>query len=31
MQKIKVSYRFDNTVAHILLDDGKGNVLDGIM
>ena len=31
MQKIKVEYLFDNTSVHILLDDGKGNVLDHIM
>jgi len=31
MQKIKLEYTHDNSVAHIILDDGKGNVLDGIM
>ncbi len=31
MQKIKVSYSYDNSVANILLDDGKGNVIDHIM
>ncbi|HWR34164.1 MAG TPA: enoyl-CoA hydratase-related protein [Chitinophagaceae bacterium] len=31
MEKIKVSYSFDNSVANILLDDGKGNVMDHIM
>lgn len=31
MQKIKLSYTNDNSVAHIILDDGKGNILDHIM
>ncbi|MBI4645781.1 MAG: enoyl-CoA hydratase/isomerase family protein [Bacteroidia bacterium] len=31
MEKIKVEYLYDNSVAGIILDDGKGNVLDGIM
>ena len=31
MQKIKVEYTHDNSVARIILDDGKGNILDGIM
>ena len=31
MQKIKLSFINDNSVAHILLDDGKGNVIDHIM
>lgn len=31
MEKIKLSYSHNNTVANILLDDGKGNVLDNIM
>lgn len=31
MEKIKLSYSHDDTIAHILLDDGKGNVLDNIM
>jgi len=31
MNKIKVSYTHNNTVAVIILDDGKGNVLDSIM
>ncbi len=31
MQKIKISYTNDNSVARIILDDGKGNVLDSIM
>ncbi len=31
MQKIKVEYQYDNSVARIILDDGKGNVLDIIM
>jgi len=31
MQKIKVSYTHDNFVARIVLDDGKGNVLDHVM
>lgn len=31
MEKIKVNYTHNNTVAHILLDDGKGNVLDNVM
>lgn len=31
MQKIKFSYENDNSVARIILDDGKGNVLDHIM
>jgi len=31
MQKIKVEYTHNNSVARIVLDDGKGNVLDSIM
>jgi cyclohexa-1,5-dienecarbonyl-CoA hydratase len=31
MQKIKVEYNHNNSVARIILDDGKGNVLDSIM
>lgn len=31
MQKIKVEYTNENSVARIILDDGKGNVLDSIM
>lgn len=31
MQKIKVEYKYDNTVARIILDDGKANILDSIM
>ncbi len=31
MQKIKVEYLYENTVARIILDDGKGNVLDDMM
>lgn len=31
MQKVQVEYKFDNSVAHITLNDGKGNVLDKIM
>jgi cyclohexa-1,5-dienecarbonyl-CoA hydratase len=31
MQKIKLSYTYGNSVARIILDDGKGNVLDHLM
>lgn len=31
MQKIKIEYTHNNSVARIILDDGKGNVLDSIM
>jgi cyclohexa-1,5-dienecarbonyl-CoA hydratase len=31
MQKNKIEYTHDNSVARIILDDGKGNVLDSIM
>ena len=31
MQKIKVEYTHDNSVACIILDDGKGNILDSLM
>ena len=31
MQKIKVEYTHNNSVARIILDDGKGNILDSIM
>jgi cyclohexa-1,5-dienecarbonyl-CoA hydratase len=31
MQKIKIEYTHNNSVARITLDDGKGNVLDSIM
>ena len=31
MQKIRVEYKYDNSVACIILDDGKANILDSIM
>jgi cyclohexa-1,5-dienecarbonyl-CoA hydratase len=31
MQKIKIEYIHNNSVARIILDDGKGNVLDSVM
>ncbi len=31
MEKLKLEYSHDNTVANIILDDGKGNVLDNVM
>jgi cyclohexa-1,5-dienecarbonyl-CoA hydratase len=31
MQKIKIEYTHDNSVTRIILDDGKGNILDSIM
>jgi len=31
MQKIKVEYVYDDAVAKVILDDGKANILDGIM
>jgi len=31
MQKIKLEYTHNNSIARIILDDGKGNVLDSIM
>ena len=31
MKKLKIEYTYDNSVARIILDDGKGNVLDKIM
>jgi cyclohexa-1,5-dienecarbonyl-CoA hydratase len=31
MKKIKLNYSYEGTVAHVILDDGKGNVLDHIM
>lgn len=31
MEKIKLTYTHNNTVANLLLDDGKGNVLDNVM
>lgn len=31
MQKIKVEYTHNNSVARVILDDGKGNILDKIM
>ena len=31
MEKIKVGYTHDNSVARVILDDGRGNVLDNIM
>lgn len=31
MEKIKLSYQHDGSVANIMLDDGKGNVLDNTM
>lgn len=31
MEKIKVNYLYENTVVQILMDDGKGNILDSVM
>lgn len=31
MKKIKVEFTYNNSVARIILDDGKGNVLDSVM
>jgi cyclohexa-1,5-dienecarbonyl-CoA hydratase len=31
MEKIKVSYSHENSIAKVVLDDGKGNVLDAVM
>lgn len=31
MQKVKIEYTHDGSVARIILDDGKGNVLDNVM
>ena len=31
MEKLRLSYSYDGTVANIILDDGKGNVLDNVM
>ena len=31
MEKLKLSYSHDGAVANIMLDDGKGNVLDNTM
>ncbi len=31
MQKIKIEYLYEDTVARVILDDGKANILDGIM
>jgi cyclohexa-1,5-dienecarbonyl-CoA hydratase len=31
MQKIKVEYLYEDSVARVILDDGKANILDGIM
>ncbi len=31
MQKVKVEFKYDNSVARIILDDGKANILDKIM
>ena len=31
MEKIKVEYMFENSVARVILDDGKANILDSIM
>lgn len=31
MEKIKLTYTHDNSIARVLLDDGKGNVLDNVM
>ncbi|MBI2271193.1 MAG: enoyl-CoA hydratase/isomerase family protein [Bacteroidetes bacterium] len=31
MEKIKIEFKNDNSVARIILDDGKGNVLDHVM
>ena len=31
MQKIKVEYLFEGSVARVILDDGKANILDGVM
>ncbi|MCC6721382.1 MAG: enoyl-CoA hydratase/isomerase family protein [Bacteroidia bacterium] len=31
MEKIKVNYLYENTVVQIVMDDGKGNILDSVM
>lgn len=31
MEKIKIEYTHDNTVARVVMDDGKGNILDHVM
>jgi enoyl-CoA hydratase/carnithine racemase len=31
MEKLRLEYAYDGAVANIILDDGKGNVLDNIM
>ncbi|MCF6183076.1 MAG: hypothetical protein L3J56_00370, partial [Bacteroidales bacterium] len=31
MEKLKLNYSHDETVANVILDDGKGNVLDNVM
>lgn len=31
MEKVRLIYEFDNAVARIVLDDGKGNILDHVM
>jgi cyclohexa-1,5-dienecarbonyl-CoA hydratase len=31
MNKIKLEYQYDGCVAHVMLDDGKGNILDSLM
>lgn len=31
MKKIKIEYQYENSVARIILNDGKGNVLDAVM
>lgn len=31
MEKIKINYLYGNSVAQIILDDGKGNILDSVM
>lgn len=31
MSKIRIEYPYDGSVAHIMLDDGKGNIVDHIM
>ena len=31
MNKIKIEYLYENSVARVILDDGKGNVLDSVM
>src|SRR5689334_12733204 len=31
MNKVKLNYIYDNTVVQLIIDDGKGNILDHIM